>query len=239
QTEHNMIETAEKEYRDYYQFAIESINLLDSFVNSVELDAQVFLIFLSQIQKSTTLAVLSSLRRHDVQALMNIRHLLESFVLIVYSFIEKDFESYVLYSKYGYAVEKRDVKDRARKWLKAEFPEYSDKIKNMKDQINDFYAHANLLSAFANYNFDDDLKISLEIFDKKEDVFIRQRLWWIGNITFGIIDLIIKVNRKYPLITFRNDINKRMIKLAQRNNFLQEELTNLPNFSKHIGKTLE
>lgn len=238
-TECSMIEEAEEEFKEYYRFASESIGLLNNFINSVNIDGQVFLIFMSQIQKSTVLAVLSTLRRHDVQALMSVRHLLESYVLIIYSFVEKDFDSYVYQSKNRYAIERKDVKVRARKWLESQYPEYSNRIKNMKLQINDFYAHANLLSAFTNYDFTNESSITLKLFDKKEDIHIKQRLWWIGNISFGVADLIIKVNQRYPLVIFNKDTNEKMVDLALENNVLQEELMNLPNFLKHAGMTLE
>ncbi|MEW9702952.1 hypothetical protein [Paenibacillus sp. SI8] len=238
-TEHQMIINSFDEYGDYYRYATESIDLLNGFIASIRTDAHVFMIFLSQIQKSSILAVLSTLRRHDVQALMTVRHLLESSVLATYSFIEHDLDEYAYTSKNGYAIEKKKIKERARKWLNAEFPEYSNKIKQIKGQINDFYAHANLLSAFANYEFSEVDKITLRLFDKKEDLFIKQRLWWIGNICFGIMDLFIKVNQKYPIITLINEIDERMISLARYNNKLQEELMSIPNFTRHVGKTLE
>ena len=236
--EHKMVHDASKDYGEYWVYANEAIHLLQNFVDGVAIEAQAFSIFLSQIQKSSTLAVLSTLRRHDVQALIMIRHLSESTVLAAYSLVEYELNKYIYTSKNGYAMEKKDIKKRAYKWIEKEYPDISKRIKLAKDQINDLYAHANLLSAFTNYKISEENNIVLEFFDKKDDVFTKQRLWWIGNISFGIIDLITKVNRKHSLISTK-DISNNMLRLMMLNNKLQEELMKLPNFSAHIGKTLE
>lgn len=66
--EHKMLLRAEKEYGDYWTNALNYNGLLNNFVAEVKPEAMFFVIFISQVKKHHTLALLSISRRHNVQA---------------------------------------------------------------------------------------------------------------------------------------------------------------------------
>jgi hypothetical protein len=165
-TEHTMVSSASENYGRFYNHAEEILKFLFAFIKSVDASAEVFIIFLSQIQKSLSLSTLSTVRQHDVQAQMMLRHALESAVLASYSLYERDIKKFADTNEQGYLFEIPGIKDKAYKWLEANYKTHNDKIRFMKTQvINKSTAHANIVSAFNNYDFEEQESIKITFFD--------------------------------------------------------------------------
>lgn len=70
ESEREMFLTASDRYGDFFINAFEFNVLLNEFIKSVDPDRFIFAMFLSQIRKHTTLALLSAVRLHSVQTSM-------------------------------------------------------------------------------------------------------------------------------------------------------------------------
>ena len=62
-----MLLQAERRYGDYWKNAMEYNGLLNNFVKEVKPNAMFFVMFMSQVKKHHTLALLSIPRQHSVQ----------------------------------------------------------------------------------------------------------------------------------------------------------------------------
>jgi hypothetical protein len=78
ESEHLMLSTAPQRYGAYYRIALDLSVILSSAVKSIDCDHAIFARFLSQVAKHHLLAVFSTVRLHHIQAMMNLRQVLEA-----------------------------------------------------------------------------------------------------------------------------------------------------------------
>ena len=71
-------------------------------------------------------------------------------------------------------------------------------------------------------------------FDKPHVIITKQRLWWIANISFGVLDLFVRVVQDFPLIKFVDILPNDMKKLGIENEQIKTELTKNEAFAKWI-----
>ena len=104
----------------------------------------------------------------------------------------------------------------------------------MKDQINETFAHASILPTSQNLYFDGS-KLGNQFFDAHDKLMTKQRLWWIGNVSLGLLDLFAKVIEKHPIVTLVDDLSPKMISLSYENNRILNELKRNPRFSRWMN----
>jgi hypothetical protein len=77
-SEREMVLTALQRYGKYYETALEGSLLMTRFLKSVDPDRWIFGSFVSLVKKHHTLALFSTVRLQNVQAMMNLRQTLEA-----------------------------------------------------------------------------------------------------------------------------------------------------------------
>jgi hypothetical protein len=236
--ENNMVKEAAIKYGRTYENANNLILLLmDCVKEIVQPEAWIFIGFLCQVQKSMLLAFLSTIRRHDVQTLMMLRNVLESSVLATYALYQNNPDVYGTINTQGILDINKKTKEKAYKWLDREFDYFSKKIKFFKDYINSTNAHANFGLIFYNIDFSSEYFMASHLFDDntedKEHNFMltMQRLWMIGNISSGLLNLFNQGIKKYPLVSLVDDFESRLSMYSIENDKIKEELSNHPKFS--------
>jgi hypothetical protein len=238
--ENALVKSAAIEYGYYYENANSLVSLASSFFNKVDFDFWIFLSLQSQVQNSLSLALLSTLRRHDVQTNMMLRHALEACVLACYAVHSKNENDFVKQDPNGIVVLDTKVRKKANEWLETNYKSYSDRIKFMKEHINSTSAHANFKNAFINTDFSSQDKILINFFDSSNSdmehfrIMTMQRLWWIGNIAFGTIDLVSKVIYDYKAANLIDNFTSIMKELGAQNKKLMDELKQNPRFAKEL-----
>lgn len=202
--EHGFIIDAEKDHGNYFTNVYGFINLLWEFITEPNPDAYIlFLPFISQVRISMYLSLLSTIRRHDIQAMMMLRHALEASVLASYSLYNTNIDDFCETFD-GLLSIRENIKSKAYSWIDTNFNEHSEKIRFFKGYINKDYAHANITHGFLNTDFSTDTTITMHLFDANNEdmehynIMIKQRLWLIGNIAFGVLDLFAKVVDEHP-----------------------------------------
>ncbi|HSD91660.1 MAG TPA: hypothetical protein VLB11_01365 [Methyloceanibacter sp.] len=78
ESEKLMVLDAVERYPAHYPYALEAVLFLSNCVKSINKDRWVFGMFLSQVKKHLLLALFSTVRLHRIQAMMDLRQVLEA-----------------------------------------------------------------------------------------------------------------------------------------------------------------
>jgi hypothetical protein len=225
--ENALIINAPTEYGNIFQNAHDLVYLTGHFISNIKPDGHVFSLFIPQVQKALTLSLLSCLRNHEVQLNMMLRYALESAVLAGYALNNPNLDDFCYTDSRNCLCPKEKAKDAAYKWINNNFPSFSDKIKYMKDSINESFAHANILSTPQNYSLSK-TEIRSLFFDIPDALITKKNLWWIANISFGLLDLLSRVIEKHPLVSLANDFPEKMKRYYGENEKIKEQLAAEP-----------
>jgi hypothetical protein len=227
--ENSLIENAPSEFGPDFINAHDLVFFAWSFISQMKPEAYIFALFLAQIKKSLVLCLLSALRNHNVQFHIMLRHALENVSLAAYALHKTNKEVFYSTDEDEILYPKRTANEKAYKWLEKNYRDHSDKLKNMKDQINKSFAHASILSTSQNLYFDGE-KLGNQFFDTPDKLMTRQGLWWVGNVALGALDLFAKIIEKFPIVTLVDDFPQKMGRLSKENNRIQNELKSNPRF---------
>lgn len=236
--ENEKIKNAKEKYGNVFEHASKLNNLLWNFLQECEPECYPFCSFLSSTQISLTLALLSIIREHDIQAKMIVRNALESAVLACYSLYKPNIAN--RYQEFKDNPDKqatlhKRVIEKAYKWIEKEFSSHSDTVKFFKDMINSNYAHANIIMAqrgIISYN----KEIHLTFFDKPDPLMTIQGIWYVAHVTFGILDLFAKSAASYPAIKPQSNFLPKLKELFHENMEIKRQLEKHPRFTEALNK---
>src|SRR5712692_7168737 len=232
-TEHKLLMDAKGRYGKAYENAENMVDLVWNFLKSIELEAWVFTSFLAQVQKFALLSLLSTVRQHNAQAQMNMRQVFEAGVLAAYALTEKDVAAYTYADKHGIGRVKENAKTKAYKWLEKNYKNYSDLIKIHKDEINNLWAHSNILLTPLNSQTRDQNKTFLNsFFDEDDDFMTKNHLWFIANSCFGLLDLFAKVINTTKMAKLADDFEEKMKQYGDENETIKKELMQNPRLTR-------
>lgn len=227
--ENRLIQLSESRYGKIFKDAHETIIYSWEVIDSYEESAWIFHSFITQVNKAFNLSLLSIVRRHDIQSQMNLRHALESSALACYALCKPQQDEFI-YKDDNNIIRERKVKKSAYDWLDKNYPHHSEKIKFFKDNINNLFAHSNLITALSNVDNSND-SFTAMYFDNSSDILIKIRLWIIANICLVQLDLWWHVLREYPLAELRTDYAERTAYYWDLNNSHKAELLKHPEYS--------
>lgn len=95
-TEHDLVVKAYQDYGETLQVTESILDLFEIFIEGLGPSFQVFMLFYVQLVNSLTMALLSKIRLHDIQAMMMIRQFLESVSLAAYAIVESDPKMFII-----------------------------------------------------------------------------------------------------------------------------------------------
>lgn len=225
-SEREMVLRGAERYGSYYLNASDFINLLGTgMIKSLNADRFVFGVFLSQIRKHLTLAFFSAVRLHNVQAMMNLRQVLEAGASAAYAIANTDPADFADTRDDGTLDPSKNLTTKRYVWLKHNFPEGSASIKRMKDTINELGAHANIVTAQHTFKHDSETRIfNTPFFDYENERWVKTDLWQIANVALGIMDLFYRVNQDLGVIKLQDDWFDKFQNLAHENDRLKAEM---------------
>lgn len=224
-SERNLMLDAPNRYGEFYTHAIDSTLFLSNFVKSADVSQQIFVRFVSQIKKHHTLALFSCVRLHKIQAMMNLRQALEATASAAYAIRNTDLAHFVDEDNQGLLIPSKELTKRRYNWLAANFPEGSKDIKDIKNDINEFAAHANLINTSANFELPESGDwASAPFFDIEDEHLVKTDLWLIGHISILITKLLYDVAQTQKHIVIIDDFHIRHSHLTSQSLALRDTM---------------
>jgi hypothetical protein len=181
ESERLMVLGAHERYPAYYSHAEEAAHYLSAFIKSIKLNRFVFGMFLSQVKKHAMLALFSTVRLHRVQALMNLRQVLEAGAAAAFAIANPEHDHFVDTDEHGILNASKELTETRYDWLAKHYPDGSVAIKGMKTAINASAAHANFVSADSNFRLGDGgSSFDAPFFDFEDEYHVKSDLWMIA-----------------------------------------------------------
>lgn len=233
-TEHELLEEAPKKYGEFFNHAIESYKLLQSFVITIKDEGWLFVAFLSHLKKHHLLGLLSTVRRHHVQFVMNLRQVIESGTNASYALGNPNPEDFALSTPEGILETPEKLKNKRYKWLGENYSKGSTAIKQMK-KLMQSSSHSNIIDAHRTFKYeakDKIVQLKTPFFDFENDFQVKSNLWSLANMAMGLMDLFYGINLKYKIITFSPNFIKDLQLLEKENKRLKKAITDTPRFKR-------
>ena len=225
ESERALVLEAPDRYGAFYVHALDASVLLASCLRSGDISQEIFLRFLAQVKKHHTLALFSTVRLHKVQAMMNLRQVLEAAACAAYAIRNPDPMHFVDVTEDGLLDPSQALTGRRYKRLDEHFPAGSASIKGFKLSINQTTAHANYLSTSHNFELPEGAAwASAPFFDVADEHFIKTDLWLIGNVAICVMDLFYGVAQGQAGIVFADGFERDHSQLAAQNSALRDEM---------------
>jgi len=225
--EKQLVIDAPIKYGEFWGNSYGFVIFMNRFIKSIDdIDKFLFLTFLSQVKKHLTLALFSTVRRHHVQANMDMRQVLEASSWAAYVMAFREENKFYENDTSGNLCVPKVLKEKRNKWLNENYQIKSDEIKRNITLINESTAHSNIAYAFNNFKMrpTDNPGFELQFFDHEDEYVIKTNLWSIANITMGLIDLFIGVNQTHKVFKLADDFKDSYRQLIELNNKLKSEM---------------
>jgi len=233
-TEYGLLDEAPQKYGDFFKHAVDSFDLLQTFVVTIKDEGWLFVAFLSHLRKHHLLALLSSVRRHHVQFAMNLRQVLESGTNASYTLGNPNPDDFAQSTPEGILEIPEKLKEKRYKWLEKNYPKGSQAIELMKKLIQKS-SHSNIIDAHRTFKYEAKNKTALlktPFFDFENDFQIKSNLWSLANMAMGLMDLFYGINLKHKLITFSSNFIRDLQSLEKENMRLNKIMMDTPRFRR-------
>jgi hypothetical protein len=231
-SERSMFLDGESRYGRHFQHARDATMYLSLCVATVEHDrSDTFGRLFSLTKKHHTLAFLSALRLHKVQAMLNLRQALEAGAGAAYAIANPDVRGFADIDAFGIMNPSKKLTEKRYRWLDENHPKASKRIEDIKKQINDQNAHANIISADATFRVGPTGDVAdLPFFDAEHKDMVQTDLHVISSAAITLMDLFYGVAKDAarvtgrPVVEFRPDFSNRIAILATQSNALLDEI---------------
>jgi len=225
--ESQLFYAAESKYGEFFRNAANFNGLLQNFIKEPKTMSGIFAIFLSQLKKHNVLALLSVVRLHHIQAMLNLRLVLEAGANAAYALANPNQEDFVKDNDIGILDSPQKLTGKRYKWLDENYSAGSSAIKNMKNTINESCAHSNIIYEIKNNGIsENNEQVILEtpFFDPEDEYSIKTDLWMIGNISLILMALFNEINKKSGLLIFTDIFIRDLLDLEKENHRLKEDI---------------
>jgi hypothetical protein len=216
--ENRLVREAPEQFGQFFKLTKDTIDYSWDFISSLDLNAYVFNAFLTQANKSLSLALLSIIRYHNVQSHQLIRNAIESIALACYALDNPNQDNFVILDESKkILLDKPKVKVKAYKWLNEHYPKHSGHLNMVKTEfINNYYAHSGLIDAATNIKHSEEEFLN-SAFDDIHPLIVKMLLVSLSNLTIMMIELVGLVLNDYPLAKVDIGHNERIQQFRELN----------------------
>jgi hypothetical protein len=243
-SERAMLLDAPARYGQHYTHARASTMYLSLCIISIEFDrTDMFGRLFSLMKKHHTLAFFSALRLHKVQAMMNLRQVLEAGASAAFAIANPEAHYFVDTDPFGILDPSQKLTKKRYRWLNEKYPDKSNWIADTKDKINTTTAHANVISGDSTFHIAPDISDVMDapFFDVEDAYFVKTDLWLTSSVAitlmdffFGVADDVARGSR--AVMEFRPDFQRTIQGLAAENNALLAEMQASDRFQRAMQK---
>jgi len=224
-SEREMVLKGAERYGDYFNNALSFVGVLGTgMIKSVDHDRHLFVVFLSSVRKHLTLALFSTVRLHHVQAMMNLRQVLEAGACAAYAIVHTDLQDFADFDANGILDPSQALATKRYRWLKETFPPVSTAIKDAKDALNAISTHANVINATRTFEVRTDAgKFGTPFFDIENERWVKADLLLVGSIAITLMDAFYGINASLTPIKWHDDWLPKFRMLVAENTRLKRE----------------
>jgi hypothetical protein len=196
QEEARLFETAYQRLGEPFPMAQESTLLLSTFMASVSADREVFVRCMSILKKQHTLALLSVVRRHHIQAFMNLRQVVEGASNAAYALAHPAAD--YIDGDTGLVMDAKALSDRTYKWIEEQFPAHSADLKDVKTLLNEQGTHFHIVNSERLFGTDVEAgQWNTDFFDKEDIHLITSDLWLVTQTAIATMHLLDQVRLRF------------------------------------------
>jgi hypothetical protein len=233
-----MVHTAEERFGEYYRNALLTSVLLSRCVVSIDHTRMHFGRFLALAKKHHSLAVLSIVRLHKVQAMMNHRQTIEAGCAAAFAIAKPEDEHFFKIDEQGFVVSPQKLRDKRYRWLDENFKSRSDLVETRKKQINDNYSYTNIVSTDSIFQVDDTGALANSpFFDVEDKHLVKTDLWLASTIGLELVDWFYGVNQGRDVIEFKPNFVDEVQVLAKVTNAHQDEMMATDRYKRAMAKS--
>jgi hypothetical protein len=220
-----MLLTARDRYGNHYVNARASSVFLSKCVVAIDHDRLNFGRFLAIMKTHHMLSIMSAVRLHKVQAMMNLRQVLEAGAAAAFAIANPEDHHFFKIDDKGIVKTPQKLTDKRYEWLEQNYKNKSDSIKAKKSLINNSQSHANVVSAHSVFRIGDTGElINAPFFDIEDDYFVKSDLWLASAVALEMMDLFYGVNGGQNVIEFMPGFPDFIGRLERDTNALLAEL---------------
>ena len=225
ESEREMVIAAEERYGKYYTNANRCSVYLSQCVAGIDHDRIMFGHFLSLLKKHHLLALLSIIRLHKVQAMMNLRQVLEAGATAAFAIANPAQEHFAETDEQGLLGSTPKLAKKRYGWLHEHYREKSDWIRQSKERINLSAAHANIVSSASTFRLGEKGDAAeTPFFDIEDGYYVKVDLWQSASIALSLMDLFYGINQKLAVIEFIPGFEQSLDRFAGQTDLLLAEL---------------
>jgi len=232
-----MVRTAAERFGNFFLNAWECSLLLSKCVVSVDHSRLNFARYHAVLKKHHTLAVLSLVRLHKVQAMMDLRQALEAGSAAAFAIAKPEDEHFFKVDQHGIITSPQSLTDKRYRWLDQNFKQRSDAIKAKKKLINDSHSHTNIVSSESVFRIDDTGElINAPFFDIEDAHFVKIDLWSAAGIALELMDWFYGINKGQDVIAFAPGFVDDVHRLAKATDALRAEMVATARYQRAMAK---
>jgi hypothetical protein len=231
ESERRLVLDGEARYGNHYIHARAATVYLSRCVVSIERDrADTFGRLLALMKKQHLLAYLSALRLHHVQAMMDLRQVLEAGAAAAYAIANPAVEDFVDIDEFGILDPSQKLLKRRYDWINEKYSAKSEWIKETKDRINSQTAHANIILGHNSFRLvGTEATARTPFFDIEDKDYVKVDMWLISSVAITLMDFFFGVETEVAragrsVVEFRTDFQRTIQGLAAESNRLLDEM---------------
>jgi hypothetical protein len=189
--------------------------------------------FFSLLKKHHMLALLSAVRLHKVQTMINLRQVLEAGAAAAFAIANPEPEHFATTDAQGFIDPSQELTKKRHQWLDKNFPAGSAAIKENKDRINNYFAHANVVLTNQTFEVNEAInEISTPFFDVEDEFQVKFDLWLTASISIGLMDLLYGVNKEHDIVKFIPNFETDLQRIYQDNSALLTEMKSTERYKR-------
>jgi hypothetical protein len=237
ESERSMLVTAKDRYGQYYTHALGVSVFLSRCISAVDLDRMMFGRFHAHMKKHHMLALFSTLRLHKVQAMMDLRQVLEAGASGAFAIANPEQHHFADADDRGILDPTSELTKKRYAWLNENYPDKSQWIKATKGRINSSAAHANIVSADSVFRVSETGDaVNTPFFDIEDEYFVKGDLLLISSVGLTLMDLFYGVNQSRSVVGLHDGFPDIIGRMATENEALYAEVKRTDRFQNAIKK---